>query len=184
MRTQQTLLFPLMCPYAIKPLSRFYCYHGLCRPSLLRGLPSFRGCGLLPCGARAPGLASPWSWGSLALGCRLSGCGPWAPLLRGRWDLPSSGLEPVPPASAGKFFNTEPPEESHGRLNQIFTDSFFHEAEGTVVLEAGFSSILYEFLEGNNEERSKFLGKKERRREKSLGFPEMIFTNLSKFTSL
>ena len=136
------------------------------------------------CGARAPGLASPWSWGSLALGCRLSGCGPWAPLLRGRWDLPSSGLEPVPPASAGKFFNTEPPEESHGRLNQIFTDSFFHEAEGTVVLEAGFSSILYEFLEGNNEERSKFLGKKERRREKSLGFPEMIFTNLSKFTSL
>lgn len=77
-----------------------------------------------------------------ALGRRLSGCGPWAPLLRGGWDLASSGLEPEPPASAGKFFNTEPPEEPHGRPDQIFTDSFFHEAEGTVVLEAGFSSIL------------------------------------------
>ena len=41
--------------------------------------------------------------------CRLSNCGSWAHLLRGMWDLPRPGLEPMSPASAGRFSTTAPP---------------------------------------------------------------------------
>ena len=41
--------------------------------------------------------------------CRLSICGSRAQLLRGMWDLPRPGLEPVSPASAGRFSTTAPP---------------------------------------------------------------------------
>ena len=40
---------------------------------------------------------------------RLSNCGSRAQLLRGMWDLPRPGLEPVPPAFAGRFLATAPP---------------------------------------------------------------------------
>ena len=40
---------------------------------------------------------------------RLSNCGSWAELLRGMWDLPRPGLEPMSPASAGRFSTTAPP---------------------------------------------------------------------------
>ena len=40
---------------------------------------------------------------------RLSSCGSRALLLRGMWDLPRPGLEPVSPASAGRFSTTAPP---------------------------------------------------------------------------
>ena len=40
---------------------------------------------------------------------RLSNCGSWASLLRGMWDLPRPGLEPVPPALAGRLSTTAPP---------------------------------------------------------------------------
>ena len=40
---------------------------------------------------------------------RLSGCGSRAQLLRSMWDLPRPGLEPVPPALAGRFSTTAPP---------------------------------------------------------------------------
>ena len=40
---------------------------------------------------------------------RLSNCGSWAQLLRGMWDLPRPGLEPMPPALAGRFLTTAPP---------------------------------------------------------------------------
>ena len=40
---------------------------------------------------------------------RLTNCGSWAQLLRGMWDLPRTGLEPVSPASAGRFSTTAPP---------------------------------------------------------------------------
>ena len=40
---------------------------------------------------------------------RLSSCGSRAQLLRGTWDLPRPGLEPVSPASAGRFSTTAPP---------------------------------------------------------------------------
>ena len=40
---------------------------------------------------------------------RLSSCGSQAQLLRGMWDLPRPGLEPVSPASAGRFSTTAPP---------------------------------------------------------------------------
>ena len=37
---------------------------------------------------------------------RLSSCGIWALLLCGFWDLPRPGMEPMSPASAGKFLTT------------------------------------------------------------------------------
>ena len=40
---------------------------------------------------------------------RLCGCGSRAQLLRSMWDLPRPGLEPVPPALAGRFSTTAPP---------------------------------------------------------------------------
>ena len=40
---------------------------------------------------------------------RLSSCGSRAQLLHGMWDLPRLGLEPVPPALAGRFSTTAPP---------------------------------------------------------------------------
>ena len=40
---------------------------------------------------------------------RLSNCGSRAQLLRGMWDPPRPGLEPVPPALAGRFSTTAPP---------------------------------------------------------------------------
>ena len=40
---------------------------------------------------------------------RLSSCGSRAQLLRGMWDPPRPGLEPVPPALAGRFSTTAPP---------------------------------------------------------------------------
>ena len=43
-----------------------------------------------------------------ALERRLSSCGARALLLRGMWDLPGPGLEPVSPASAGRFSTTVP----------------------------------------------------------------------------
>ena len=42
---------------------------------------------------------------------RLSSCGSRASLLCGMWDLPRPGLEPVSPASAGRFSTTEPPRK-------------------------------------------------------------------------
>ena len=50
---------------------------------------------------------------------RLSSCGSRAQLLRGMWDLPRPGLEPVSPASAGRFSTTTPP----GKPYSIFLDS-------------------------------------------------------------
>ena len=47
------------------------------------------------------------SCGTLVLEHRLSSCGARAQLLYGRWDLSGSGMEPVSPALAGKFFTTE-----------------------------------------------------------------------------
>ena len=40
---------------------------------------------------------------------RLSNCGSRAQPLRGTWDPPRPGLEPVSPASAGRFSTTVPP---------------------------------------------------------------------------
>ena len=40
---------------------------------------------------------------------RLSSCGSWAQPLHGMWDPPRPGLEPVSPASAGRFSTTAPP---------------------------------------------------------------------------
>ena len=40
---------------------------------------------------------------------RLSSRGSWVQLLRGMWDLHRPGLEPMPPALAGRLSTTAPP---------------------------------------------------------------------------
>ena len=45
---------------------------------------------------------------------RLSSCGSRASSLRGMWDPPRPGLEPVSPASAGRFSTTVPPGKPKG----------------------------------------------------------------------
>ena len=47
---------------------------------------------------------------------RLSNCGSRAQLLRGIWDLPRPGLEPVSPASAGRFSTTAPPGKPNAQF--------------------------------------------------------------------
>ena len=47
---------------------------------------------------------------------RLSSCGSRAQLFRGTWDLPRPGLEPVSPASAGRFSTTAPPGKPYSHL--------------------------------------------------------------------
>ena len=49
------------------------------------------------------------SCGSRTLEHRLGSCGMLAQLLCSIWDLPGSGIEPVSPALAGRFFTTKPP---------------------------------------------------------------------------
>ena len=39
------------------------------------------------------------------------------------WDLPGSGMEPVSPALAGKFFITEPPGKPHKVLSYLIIPS-------------------------------------------------------------
>ena len=52
---------------------------------------------------------------------RLSSCGSRAQLLRGTWDPPRPGLEPAPPALAGRFSTTAPP----GKPKQVFLYTHF-----------------------------------------------------------
>ena len=49
------------------------------------------------------------SWGPRALEHGLSSCGSWARLFHCMWNLPGPGIEPVSPASTGRFPATEPP---------------------------------------------------------------------------
>ena len=67
---------------------------------------------------------------------RPNNCGTWAYLLCGKWDLPESGIEPLSPSLAERFFTTEPP----GKSQDIF---FFSQEtqrlraimDGTTVLD-------------------------------------------------
>ena len=84
---------------------------GLFSSCIQRGLLSVNHwvCGLLP--AVAPLAVEHRLQGtdSVAVARGLSVCGERAWLLRGFGDLPDLGREPVSPASAGRFFTTEPP---------------------------------------------------------------------------
>ena len=60
-------------------------------------------------GPRAPGHVGFGSCSSWALAHRLSSRSAWTHLFHSMWDLPDSGIEPVSPALAGRFFTTEPP---------------------------------------------------------------------------
>ena len=59
------------------------------------------------CGSRALG-----AWASVVVAHRLSSCGARAYLLHSMWYLPGPGIEPVPPALAGRFLTTVPPGKS------------------------------------------------------------------------
>ena len=67
--------------------------------SLVAGTGS-RARGLSGCGSRAPER-------------RLNSCDACTLLIRDAWDLPGSGIEPMSPAVAGRFFITEPPGKPH-----------------------------------------------------------------------
>lgn len=62
-----------------------------------------------PPGSRRAGFRGGGSDCCLECGLGLWGARVW--LLRGRWDLPRSGINPVSPALAGRFFPTGPPEK-------------------------------------------------------------------------
>ena len=96
---------------------------GCAGSSLLLGLFSRRreqgllfSCGAQPshcsgfscCGSRALELAGFSSCGSQAIEHRLGTCGAWAQFPCGTRDLPGSGIKPVSPALAGRFFTTMP----------------------------------------------------------------------------
>ena len=59
---------------------------------------------------------------SLVAECRLSSWGTQAYLSHGMWDLPRPGLEPLSPASAGRFLATGPQRKSH----RIYFLGFFN----------------------------------------------------------
>ena len=77
---------------------------------------------------RASGCTGFGSCGSQALEDRPSSYGAWVQLFRSMCDLPRSGIEPVSPALAGRFFTTEPP----GRLRVMcHTFLYFQSLVGT-----------------------------------------------------
>ena len=59
-------------------------------------------------GAGALGLRGFCSYSSRALELRLNSYGAWALLVHGTWDPPGSGIEPMSPVLAGRFFTTGP----------------------------------------------------------------------------
>ena len=74
----------------------------------------FSCCGAWALGAQALvveacGLSNCGSW---AVEHKLSACGTQACLLHGAWDLPESGIKPMSPPLAGRFFTTELPEKA------------------------------------------------------------------------
>ena len=56
------------------------------------------------------GIWSPWA--SIMAVRGLRSCGPQASLPLSMWNLPRSGIEPMPPALAGGLFTTEPAREA------------------------------------------------------------------------
>ena len=60
---------------------------------------------------------------------RLSSCGSRTQLLRGMRDLPRPGLEPVSPASAGRFSTTAPPGKPRMLILTWVTLSLFYNGE-------------------------------------------------------
>ena len=73
----------------------------------LRGSWAFHCSGFSCCRALARGSKDFSSYSPRALEHGLSSCGTQAQLLWDMWDLPGPGIEPVSPASAGRFFTTE-----------------------------------------------------------------------------
>ena len=79
----------------------------------LQGVQASHCRGFICCRAHTPGRAGFSKCSSQAPGYRLSSCGTKAYLLQDMWDLPGSGIKPMSPALAGRFFTSEPPGKSH-----------------------------------------------------------------------
>ena len=61
--------------------------------------------------------------------CRFSCCGMWAQLLHGMWILvPRAGIEPVSPASQGRFSTSGPPGKPQ---LVVLTERGWHEEDKT-----------------------------------------------------
>ena len=110
----------------------FVAAHGLSLVAVSGGYSSLRCVGfslrwlllLQSTGSRCMGFSS---CGSQALEHRLSSCGARAWLLHGMWDLPRPGLEPCPPALAGRFLTTLPSGKSSlQNLKTLIEYSYFH----------------------------------------------------------
>ena len=135
MRYFKAIYFPLCpacgnkcCKVALKKKERkkerkFICFWLCCFRSLLllhgifltcseQGLPcsysawTCHSSGFSCCNAWSLCLLS--SCDSPALQCRIIMCGLQALLLSGMWEFPGSGIKPVCPALAGRFFTSEP----------------------------------------------------------------------------
>ena len=74
---------------------------------------------------------------SQVLGHRLNSCGARDQLLRGTWNLPRSGIQPVSPALAGRFFTTEPPGKPSALLFKGRWIQTFGEGRGKPVHAQG-----------------------------------------------
>ena len=55
------------------------------------------------------------------------------------WDLPGSGIEPVPPALAGEFFTTEPP----GKSRRAILMTYFLKIDKIITQNIALDTILY-----------------------------------------
>ena len=82
---------------------------------------------------------------SRALEHRPSNCGARAFLLRSMWDLPRPGLEPVLPASAGRFLSTGPPGKSLTQLLKPTIIPVIHMSKHMAQKYLSFGSACTEF---------------------------------------
>ena len=78
--------------------------------------------------------------------CRLSNCGSRAQLLRSMWDLPRPGLEPVSPASAGRFSTTAPPGKPWAHVfNHCGHCPFLNEGSAKALEALSFQVVQYTY---------------------------------------
>ena len=75
--------------------------------------------GLSCCAAQTLGCEGLSCCSSWALGHRLNNCSAQAQLLFSTWDLPRSGIEPMSPSLADRFFMTEPSGEQQEFLFEV-----------------------------------------------------------------
>ena len=105
----------------------FFCFHLFvygCAGSSLQGAAACEPLSSQRAGSGALPLQQWRTWarcGAWASESRLSGGGAGSSLVPSLWDLPRSGIWPVPPALAGCLFTTEPPGKLWGCASCILS---------------------------------------------------------------